>query len=65
MNYKNTSCSCNGSAIRPGTARHELGHALGYYHTDSATDLMSGLPVSRCDASPSPREQQAIAYHYR
>lgn len=65
MNYKNTTCSCTGSAIRPRTARHELGHALGYYHTDSAGDLMAGLQVAGCDAGLSAREQQAVAYHYR
>lgn len=65
LNYKVTSCSCTGSAIRPRTARHELGHALGYWHTDSAGDLMSGLQVAGCDASPSARELQAAAFHYR
>lgn len=65
LNYKIASCACNGSAMRPRTARHELGHALGYYHTDSTNDLMSGLGVAGCDAGLSPREQQAVAYHYR
>lgn len=65
LNYKVTSCACNGSAIRPRTVRHELGHALGYWHTDSPNDLMSGLQVFGCDAQPSARELQAASYQYR
>lgn len=65
LNYKVTACACNGSAMRPRTARHELGHALGYWHTDSPGDLMSGLQVAGCDAQPSVRELAAAAYQYR
>lgn len=65
LNYKVTSCGCNGSAMRPRTARHELGHAFGYWHTDNTTDLMSGLTTSGCDAGLSARELQAVAFQYR
>jgi hypothetical protein len=50
------SCGCNGSRIRPRSVRHELGHALGYWHTGDAIDLMSGLSDPRCDQLPSARE---------
>ena len=65
LNYKVGFCGCNGSAMRPRTARHELGHALGYWHTSDPTDLMSGLSVQGCDQQPSARELAAAAYHYR
>lgn len=58
-------CGCKGSRIAPSIARHELGHALGYWHTDNASDLMSNVSAKSCDQSLSAREQQAIAYQYR
>lgn len=63
--YKTTGCSCNGSAITPRAAKHELGHAFGYWHTDSQGDLMSNIGNKPCDQSLSARETQAIAYQYR
>lgn len=50
------SCGCGGSAIRAITAKHELGHAVGYFHTGDPQDLMSGLAVQGCDQAPSARE---------
>lgn len=48
-------CACNGSKIRPRTVYHELGHAFGYWHTDSDADIMRN-PGPGCDARPSSRE---------
>jgi hypothetical protein len=58
-------CRCAGvSEIRARTVRHEIGHAMGFWHTGDATDLMSGLSVNGCDQRPSAREfaTAAIAY---
>lgn len=60
---KTVGCSCDGYATRPGTIRHELGHAMGFWHTDNASDLMFGASAA-CDRQPSARERYhaAIAY---
>lgn len=65
LNAVSATCGCNASKIRPSAAAHELGHALGYFHTGNADDLMSGLPNRTCDQQPSARELQAAAYQYR
>ena len=61
-------CSCgNASRIYPRVVRHELGHAMGYYHTDHTDDVMSGRAVSpeACDQQPSERERRHAFYAYR
>src|SRR5262249_25079378 len=65
LSYK-SGCGCAGGPVtRPRTVRHEVGHAMGFWHTDSTADLMAGMGVAGCDARPSPRElaHAAIAYH--
>lgn len=57
-------CRCaGGPAVRLKTVRHEFGHVLGFYHTDSPNDLMfSGGQA--CDMQPSAREvfHATVAY---
>jgi hypothetical protein len=56
-------CGCRGSRIGTKTARHELGHAMGFYHTSDPADVMRAGAVCD-DRRPSPRERlhAAIAY---
>lgn len=57
-------CRCTGGpAVRLRTVKHELGHALGFWHTNGADDLMR-TPSTACDQEPTAREQfhAAVAY---
>lgn len=63
--YHRSNCSrCSGGpAVALSTIKHELGHVLGFWHTDSRDDLM--YPNFRsCDLNPSEREiyHAAVAY---
>lgn len=58
-------CGCGALAIRPLTVKHELGHALGFWHTDSRADLMYQGGVPACDMQPSAREVFHAAAAYR
>lgn len=62
---KTAGCRCaGGPQVRPVTVKHELGHALGFYHVDDVNDLMHHGGTSHCDKEPSPREifHAALAY---
>lgn len=61
---KTIGCRCSGGpAVAPVIVKHELGHALGFWHTNNANDLM-GNGHTVCDMQPSARERYhaAIAY---
>jgi hypothetical protein len=54
-------CSCGlATAVYPRVVRHELGHAMGYYHTAEPTDVMYGRAIQpeTCDLLPSERERR-------
>ncbi len=54
--YPKAGCRCaGGPAVALAIVKHELGHVLGYFHTDSRLDLMYRIS-SACDQEPSARE---------
>ncbi|MEO7191634.1 MAG: hypothetical protein ABI051_11315 [Vicinamibacterales bacterium] len=57
-------CECRSSRVGAGTVRHELGHAMGFYHTGDKHDIMFGTALCGGDQRASDRERlhAAIAY---
>lgn len=58
-------CRAPGYVIAPRVVLHELGHALGFWHTDAVSDVMWGGTWTDATQQPSAREiyHAAIAYH--
>lgn len=60
MNVRRSECTCG-----PLVTKHELGHALGFSHTDSQGDLMAATFAGVCDKDLSPRERAHAAIVYK
>ena len=65
LTYDQPGCSCGSQKIRARTVKHELGHAMGLWHTGQSADLMSGIGVSECDRNMTARELEYLDYLYR
>ncbi len=54
-----TNCGCQSYRVAPRMVRHELGHALGFWHTDNPNDLMYGgaWDIAQCDFGMTAREK--------
>lgn len=59
-------CGCQRYGMAPRIVRHELGHALGFWHTDRGDDLMYGgnWDISFCNIGMTQREiyHAGVAY---
>ena len=63
LDYTNKLCSCPASAVAPSTVMHEVGHLMGFWHTDDKNDEMY-YQMTTCGKDLSPRERYhaAIAF---
>jgi hypothetical protein len=57
-------CRASAAFVAPRVVRHELGHALGFFHTGSQNDVMWGGSWPDGNLTPSARELTAAAIAY-
>ncbi len=60
---KGANCACGGFQMAPRIVKHELGHALGWWHSPDPADLMH-VSSAQCDRDLSARERQYARYLY-
>lgn len=59
-----STCRQGSAVVSPIMVRHELGHALGFFHTDNRADVMYGGTWTVPDLRPSTRELAAARIAY-
>jgi hypothetical protein len=57
-------CRAGGSVVARHVVRHEMGHALGFWHTSNPNDVMWGGTWTNSELTPSARELTAAAVAY-